>query len=223
METRDAMHQSSLAEMAGFVDRHLNDRRGAALQILDIGAMDVNGSYRSLFDDPCWRYHGADAVQGPGVDLVLDTPYAWSAIASSSIDVVISGQTLEHVRFPWMTVLEIHRVLRPGGLLCLLVPAGGYQHRYPVDCWRYYPDGVAALATWADLDVLEARTSWTSELEWDDDSAQWMDTLLVARKGTLTGRNRLKNAAKHRVLRAVLRTHAQRQESRVPVLGPSDH
>ena len=217
------MHQSSMAAMAEFVHEHLDDRRGTPVEVLDIGAMDVNGSYRTLFDDPAWRYRGADAAAGPGVDLVLATPYLWSAVESSSIDVVVSGQTLEHVRFPWMTILEVQRVLRPGGLLCLLVPAGGYQHRYPVDCWRYYPDGVAALATWADLEVLEARTDWTTDRQWDDDSAQWMDTRLVARKRVLTGRHRLQSGAKHHVLRAVLRAHAHRQEPRVPVLGPSDH
>lgn len=216
------MHQSSMAQMEQFVDRHLTDRRGRPTNVLDLGAMDVNGSYRVYFDDPAWTYRGADASPGPGVDLVLSDPYDWRTVPSGSVDVLVTGQTFEHVRFPWASILEVRRVLRPGGLLCLLVPAGGYQHRYPVDCWRYYPDGVAALAAWADLEVLEAATSWTPEGEWTDDSAVWQDTRLVARRPVLHGRHRVQNELKHAALRRLTGAHALRQEGRTAVLGPSD-
>lgn len=41
------------------------------------------------------------------------------------------------------------RVLRPGGLIYLNSPSNGDFHRYPVDCWRFYPDSGVALQNWA--------------------------------------------------------------------------
>jgi SAM-dependent methyltransferase len=41
------------------------------------------------------------------------------------------------------------RVLKPHGLLYINVPSNGDFHRYPVDCWRFYPDSGRALVTWA--------------------------------------------------------------------------
>lgn len=203
------MHQSSLEAMARFVKEDLVDRRGQALQILDVGSMDVNGSYRQFFDDPDWTYTGVDMEPGNGVDQVLPQPYDWSGLADEAYDVVISGQAFEHIEFPWVTILEVARVLRPGGLLCLIVPSGGYEHRYPVDCWRYYPDGIAALARWADLDVVRAETAWEPRGEYTDDSAQWADTVLVARKRSAGAATQ----AKAGILRRVSRFQANRRQT----------
>ena len=41
------------------------------------------------------------------------------------------------------------RILRPGGLLYINVPSNGDFHRYPLDCWRFYPDAGVALVRWA--------------------------------------------------------------------------
>jgi len=38
--------------------------------------------------------------------------------------------------------------LKPSGLLYLNVPSNGLFHRYPVDCWRFYPDSGVALVNW---------------------------------------------------------------------------
>jgi len=125
------------------------------LDILDIGSMDVNGSYRSLFSRRSWRYVGADIQSGANVDIVLGDHYRWRQIRSDSYDVVVSGQAFEHIPFFWLTMQEIARVLKPGGLCCIVAPSEGPEHRYPQDCWRFLPDGMRALADFAGLDVLE--------------------------------------------------------------------
>ena len=66
------------------------------------------------------------------------------------------------------------------GIACLIAPSGGYEHRYPVDCWRFYPDGMRALARFARLECLEAYTQW--EGSDDPGSDPWKDTVLVLRK-----------------------------------------
>ena len=42
--------------------------------------------------------------------------------ADGSFDLVISSETMEHVRRPWVAFAEIARVLRPGGAHCFTIP-----------------------------------------------------------------------------------------------------
>lgn len=171
------MHLSSYQNMARLVDGYL--AHAQAPLILDLGSYDVNGSYRPLFDRPGWRYLGIDLVAGPNVDIVLKTPYRLPLPASYA-DVIISGQVFEHIAFFWLTWMELVRTLKTGGLLFLIAPSRGPEHRYPVDCWRFYPDGFRALADYAALELLEVHTDWTPDA--DAESAAWGDTVGVFRK-----------------------------------------
>ena len=166
--------------MRRFRETHLAGREAESLSVLDVGSMDVNGSYRPIFEVPGWRYTGADLSPGRNVDIVLRAPYRWDAVPSQSVDVLVSGQALEHIEFFWITALEMSRVLRPGGMACLIAPSGGYEHRYPVDCWRFYPDGMRALARFARLECVEVFTQW--EPFGDPVSDPWHDTVAVLRK-----------------------------------------
>ncbi len=175
------MHQSSFQHMTTFRDRYLAGDRTRPLVIADLGSYDVNGSYRPLFAEPEWRYLGLDVDAGPNVDIVLDNPYHWRALATDSVDVVISGQALEHIEFFWLTMMELSRVLKPGGLCCLIAPSGGPEHRFPVDCWRFFEDGMRVLARYAGLEILEAFTCRETQ-GWDDDSGSWQDSVMIARQ-----------------------------------------
>jgi hypothetical protein len=178
------MHKSSYQNMQYFVQKYLDDFKEAPLVITDIGSQDIKGTYKPLFNSPAWKYIGVDMVKGSNVDVVLKDPYNWSEFSDSSCDVVISGQTFEHIEFFWITILEIRRILRPGGLLCLVAPSGGKEHRYPVDCWRFYPDGFRALAKYAALEVLESFAQWDAkEHPWMDNN--WRDCVLIAKRPPL--------------------------------------
>lgn len=174
------MHESSFRRMQAFRDHHLRGLADQPLLIVDLGSQDVNGSYQPLFVQGAWRYVGVDMAPGPNVDIVLRNPYDWREIPSASADVVISGQAFEHIEYFWISALEVARILRPGGLCCLIVPSAGPEHRYPVDCWRFYPDGLRALARFAGLEVLQAETDW--EGTGGEGGSMWHDSVLVARK-----------------------------------------
>jgi SAM-dependent methyltransferase len=186
--------------MQQFVNTHLESRTSEHLAVLDVGSMDVNGSYKRFFETEGWRYTGADLAPGNNVDVVLATPYCWKELSARSQDVVISGQAFEHIEFFWQTMLEIERVLKPGGLACILAPSRGYEHRYPVDCWRFYRDGMTALARFAELELLSAQTQWEERGYTVDDSDAWGDTMGVMRKPLKRGlRSRLRLAVARRV------------------------
>lgn len=165
--------------MKKFRDTYLDTSKH--LSILDVGSSEVNGTYASLFKHEKWTYHGADIHQGKNVDILLDNPYKWDQIKSNSYDVVISGQAYEHIEYFWITTLQINRVLKVGGISCIIAPSSGQEHRYPTDCWRFYPDGLQTIAKWGKMEVIEATTQWQNE-KYEDGSDEWKDSMLVCMK-----------------------------------------
>lgn len=163
------MHPSAMANGERFFKtyvRHLADPL-----VVDIGSQDVYGSLRSVVP-PHARYVGVDMAPGEGVDLVLQDPYVLP-FDTGSVDVVVSSSCVEHMEFFWLAVLEMLRVLSPRGLLYLNVPSNGSFHRYPVDCWRFYPDSGQALVRWGrrngfDALLLESYTSAQDRDLWND-------------------------------------------------------
>lgn len=195
------MHPSSILRMEWFVNDYATKAPAGNLKVLDVGSYDVNGSYRPLFNDSRFKYTGLDMAAGPNVDIALENPYDWSALETDSYDCVISGQAFEHIEFFWVTMAEMTRVLKPGGLLCLIAPNGFAEHRYPVDCYRFFTDGMIALARYCQLDVLHAHTNCgpTGDDNWVSDTAA--DSMLVARK-TYSGPARHPNFARYQCVPA---------------------
>jgi len=175
------MHLSSIDKMKQFREKYLFGKEDIHLKIIDLGSMEIGGCYRPIFNEAKWEYSGLDLCAGKNVDIVLSDPYNWLEIASESADVCISGQTFEHIEYFWKTMSEIARILRPGGLCCIIAPSGGPEHKYPVDCWRFYPDGFKALARFVHLEILEVFTQWNPE-GYKDGSDMWADTVLIAKK-----------------------------------------
>lgn len=207
------MHRSSYEKMQAFRDAYLEAYRGAELVILDVGSATVSGetgSYRDLFARPPWRYVGLDTAPGPNVDIAPHDPYRWEALGDGSVDVVVSGQAFEHIEWPWLTMQEIARVLRGGGLACITAPSSGPVHRYPLDCWRYYPDGLPALARYAGLQVVE--THWDEGYAWPE-NAFWGDACAILQR---PGRERGSVIAATPSREAIARCAAERMRALRP-------
>jgi len=142
------MHPNSMKLMKYFRDRYLLDMKGAT--VLDVGAMDMQsgrmGSYRSLFKQD-FRYRGMDVEPGPNIDIV-----GYENI-KGIYDVVISGQTMEHVKRPWEWLKSLTGYYRE--FICIIAPNTWGQHRYPIDTYRYFPDGMRDLFEYAGIKELE--------------------------------------------------------------------
>lgn len=122
----------------------LNDWPQTAVNLLDVGSFDVNGSYRKMVEKRGWKYTGLDIAPGKNVDVVTENPYRYP-IADGAFDVVISGSTMEHVPAIWRWIPELARVLRPGGLLAIITHIHWELNHFPPDCWRILPDGMEFL------------------------------------------------------------------------------
>lgn len=178
------MHKSSMMRMKWFIDEYASQIDKENIKVLDVGSYNVNGSYKDLFTEEKYDYTGLDMEEGPNVDIVLDKPYDWSSIKTDSYDIVISGQAFEHIEFFWITMSEMARVLKKDSLICIIAPNGFAEHRYPVDCYRFFSDGMIALARYVNLDVLHAHTNCapvdSQEEEWYSENNA--DSILVAIK-----------------------------------------
>lgn len=135
------MHAESLQLMSEMLRRC---KRLTVARVLDVGAQDINGTFKPLIVERGWKYTGLDQVAGPNVDIVAKNPFKFP-FADSTFDVVISGSTMEHVTAFWKWVPELVRVLKPGGFLAIHTHWQFQEHRYPVDCWRVMPDGMKFL------------------------------------------------------------------------------
>ena len=163
------MHDTAMMYAEHFFSAYLQGKTG--LKIVEIGSQDVNGSLKSVApvnND----YIGVDFVEGKGVDIILSDPYVLP-FEDSSIDVIVSSSCYEHSEFFWLSFNEALRILKPTGLLYINAPSNGSYHRYPVDCWRFYPDSGVALEKWANISgyecaLLESFTGIRKNDIWHD-------------------------------------------------------
>jgi SAM-dependent methyltransferase len=88
--------------------------------VLDIGCRD--GGLRA-FLPPDVKYQGVDITpEFAGPDILIQDISKGLPFADASFDAVFIIEVIEHVPNPFAALTEIHRVLRPGGVLTLSVP-----------------------------------------------------------------------------------------------------
>lgn len=136
------MHDTAEAIGGAFLEA--NSKAGHV--IVELGAFDVNGSIRN-YAHPNATYIGVDMEAGPGVDVVAKDELT-VPIDSRSADIVVATSVFEHTAFFWVTMLELLRITKVGGLIYVSAPSNGLYHRYPTDNWRFYPDAGKMLERW---------------------------------------------------------------------------
>jgi len=113
--------------------------------VLDLGC--GSKPYRSLFD--CDSYTGIDVEtgahshRGESIDLIYDGKKI--PLPESKFDTVFSSQVFEHIEDIELSLSEIHRVLRPKGILFATLPFVGAEHEIPYDFRRLTSFGVERL------------------------------------------------------------------------------
>ncbi len=121
--------------------------------VLDAGAGDSR--YRPLFAGRF--YVGVDAAVGKRLEYgTLDALSNLEALPfrDETFDAALCMNVLEHVRRPDICLSEIYRVLKPGGVVYLMVPLFAREHQLPHDYYRYTSYGI---------DYLLNRTGFTVE------------------------------------------------------------
>src|SRR5262245_50559141 len=101
------MHDTALTLGARVLARHAQKEA----KILDIGALDLNGSLRSVAPDDC-HFTGTDYDAGPGVDVVITAGMKQLPFDDDAFDLVVTSSALEHDPRFWVTFLDALRVLK---------------------------------------------------------------------------------------------------------------
>jgi SAM-dependent methyltransferase len=112
------------------------------LDILDVGC--GQKPFYPFFKSLARSYVGTDIIEGnPMVDRVC--PVEALDAGDDSADVVICFSVLEHVNDPAQAVRELHRVVRPDGVVFASTHGCFPWHPYPQDHWRWTQTGLPLL------------------------------------------------------------------------------
>jgi SAM-dependent methyltransferase len=154
------MHLDSFKEMGRVLNVYLSEDRD--YKVVDIGSQLIVGlglqkTYRDLMK-PKWSYTGIDIVSGANVDLLMKNSYI--PIEDCCIDVVLSGQCLEHCENPFFLVSEMARIIVPDGLIVIAAPFNQERH-LEIDRWRFLPQGFKALFDYAGLRCIDVYLNQT--------------------------------------------------------------
>ena len=163
------MHPTAMAIGKHFFEAYVADL--GSVTVVDVGSQDVNGTLRDVCPSEA-RYIGVDFAHAKGVDIVLTDPYRLP-FETGTIDAVVSSSCFEHSEMFWLLCNEVMRILKPHGVFYVNAPSNGPFHRYPVDCWRFYPDAGKALVSWLrrsgyDACLLESFTARQDRDLWND-------------------------------------------------------
>jgi SAM-dependent methyltransferase len=174
------MHPSSIDNMKkarGYIESSLRPD----MTILDVGGRalhkDKDRSYMPIFSDVAKDYWVADIIDGIGVTHHMKEQYTLP-LDDESVDLLVSGQTLEHVKNPFRLVADMKRVLRKNGYMILIAPSAGRRHD-AIDCWRFMDDSFKAIAEEVGLAVIE---DWVTRSGYPERSSQWADHTFIGKK-----------------------------------------
>jgi SAM-dependent methyltransferase len=112
--------------------------------ILDTCAGWEPNYYQPLFRGKRYIKQDIQDYDPPCIDILCDI-CEMKPIPDESVGLVLNLESLEHLPAPQKAIDEIHRVLRPAGLLILTTVMHFKIHRCPRDYWRFTPDGIELL------------------------------------------------------------------------------
>jgi SAM-dependent methyltransferase len=104
--------------------------------LLEVGSRARSGTVQTA-RFPRAEYVGFDVVAGENVHVVGDAHELSRHFPPEHFDAAFAVSVFEHLAMPWKVVLELNRVLKPGGLVCVFTHPTYPPHDRPWDFWRY--------------------------------------------------------------------------------------
>jgi SAM-dependent methyltransferase len=172
--------QAHLDSISQFISSHATDFRGV---VLDVGCGSM--PYREgilASSSAIESYLGLD-LESNNFDRELEPDLTWDGtripLEDDCVDVAIATEVFEHCPDTSLVVREIHRILKPDGVLLFTVPFLWPLHEVPHDYFRFTPFALQSILT----DAGFKHTDLKMLGGWDASLAQMMGLWVVRRPG----------------------------------------
>jgi hypothetical protein len=127
-------------------NRYLEElRRRPPGNFLEIGGRARSGHVRKDHVPPGWEYTSMDIMAGENVDVVGDAHQMSRLLPHNHYHAAMSVSVFEHLLMPWKAVIELNRVMAPGGIVFIMTHQAYPLHDQPCDYWRISKDAWPAL------------------------------------------------------------------------------
>jgi ubiquinone/menaquinone biosynthesis C-methylase UbiE len=158
--TKETLHvytvRRALFESIKFATPHFSGK------LLDVGCGQM--PYKSYIlekNKQVTQYIGLDIEQSTIHDTSI-SDLTWDGntipLADASIDSAMATEVLEHCFNPIVTLSEINRVLKPGGIFFFTVPFLWPLHETPFDAYRYTPFSLKMLLEKSNFTCIQLHT-----------------------------------------------------------------
>lgn len=126
-----------------FIKNQADNYDSNSKKILDIAPQDHLGAKQFFIKSQIFT---ADIDKNSSANYIIDIcENNENVIPSSTFDIVVCTEVLEHTLNPFLAVEEIHRLLKPSGILIMSTPFDFRIHGPLPDCWRFTEHGIKAL------------------------------------------------------------------------------
>lgn len=120
--------------------------------LLDIGCGKM--PYKDEISKYVSRYDGLDISPRTSNVKYICSVEKMDIVPSEAYDSAIALEVLEHLPHPWIALHEVHRIMKPNGVLIISVPHLSRLHEEPHDYYRYTKYGLRKLLEDSGFDVI---------------------------------------------------------------------
>ena len=121
-------------------------------RILNVGSKNIRLGSNSI---------NFDLVPGPAIDVVGDAHELDRHFPEASFDTVVLSAVLQYCADPPRVIQQVHRLLKPSGMLLLDAPFLQPYCPDGLDLWRFSADGLRSLCK-KHFEIIEVNPSFTT-------------------------------------------------------------
>ncbi len=147
------VHYLTLRQLVAVFEKHVK-RDGI---VFDIGCSAK--PYKAVIQKYSSHYFGLEQAAPPHDDHqadMLGSAYR-TGLKDSSIDTVIATAVIEHLEDPGQALEEMHRIVKPGGVVIISAPLFWHIHEAPRDFYRYTKYGLEYMLKTAGFEAVGVK------------------------------------------------------------------